>query len=282
MRIGFAKYEGLGNDFLLVDVQDPSAGALTPERVVALCDRHRGVGGDGVIVAGLLDGGPVMRVHNADGSVPEMCGNGIRCVALHLVRSGAVHGPSLQIDTDAGPHACRVNGNGRAASVEVRMRPPSLDPAHVPVTSERPLVDQEVDLDGSPLHITAVSMGNPHAVTFDDVGEGRLAFGPRLERDARFPKGVNVGFARLARQGGIDLHVWERGAGWTRACGTGACAAAVAAVETGRMARGTPIPVHLPGGTLTITVDAPGEPVRMDGPARHVFDGDVDLEGLDA
>ncbi|MFW6050699.1 MAG: diaminopimelate epimerase [Myxococcota bacterium] len=280
MRLAFAKYEGLGNDFLVVDADEPAAGALSAARAAALCDRHQGVGGDGVIVFGVREGRPFMRVHNADGSVPEMCGNGIRCVALHLVREGRVQARAFDIDTDAGPHHCTVLGSGPAAAVTVRMRPPSLEPRQVPVVADTPVVDAPIDVDGTSLRITAVSMGNPHAVTFDEVGERRLSLGPALEGDPRFPARTNVGFARLDREGGMTLHVWERGAGWTRACGTGACAAAVAAVETGRLERGQPIPVKLPGGTLTITAFGPGEPVQMDGPARHVFDGRVELEGL--
>jgi diaminopimelate epimerase len=277
MRLRFAKYEGLGNDFLLVAAGDPAALALTPSQVAGLCDRHRGVGADGVLVVGDRDGRPWMRVHNADGSVPQMCGNGIRCAALHAIASGGVQGPRFEVDTDAGPHLCHVEHQGGEASVEVVMRIPSLDPADVPVRADGPLIDGPVDVGGTRMRVTAVSMGNPHAVTFDDVGDTRRALGPALAKDPRFPEGVNVGFARLADGRSVVLHVWERGAGWTRACGTGACAAAVAAVETGRLPRGAAIPVRLPGGTLHITVGGPGEPVRMRGPARHVFDGEIDL-----
>lgn len=280
MRISFSKYEGLGNDFILVDADVPGAAELDPPTVVALCDRHLGIGADGVIVTGVREGRAFMRVHNADGSIPAMCGNGIRCVALHLVRTGKVAERVFVVDTDAGPHRCRLVGSGDRASVEVEMRVPTLDPAAVPVDAPAPLVDAPLTVGGESLRLTAVSMGNPHAVTFDDVGDRRLALGPALGRDPRFPEGVNVGFARLDRAGKVVLHVWERGAGWTRACGTGACAAAVAAVETGRMPRGQPQTIELPGGALTITVQAPGAPVRMDGPARHVFDGEVELGGV--
>jgi diaminopimelate epimerase len=167
-----------------------------------------------------------------------------------------------------------VDASGDEGLVEVTMRVPSLVAAEIPLRGEA-LIDATIDVAGRPLRGTAVSMGNPHFVTFDDVGESRLELGPRVGRDPRFPEGVNVGFARVDGPSAITLHVFERGAGWTRACGTGACAAAVAAVETGRAERNTPITVRLPGGTLTIVVGAPGEPVRMRGPARHVFDGET-------
>ncbi|MFW5875841.1 MAG: diaminopimelate epimerase [Myxococcota bacterium] len=279
MRLQFAKYEGLGNDFVLIDAESPSDVVLDGPQMVALCDRHLGVGADGVILTGVREGRPFMRVHNADGSTPEMCGNGIRCVALHLVRTGRVPERQFFIDTDAGPHHCKVVPSEETATVEVRMRPATLVPSEVPVLAEAPVVDAPMEFDGAEVRVTAVSMGNPHAVVFDDVGDRRRALGPRIETDPRFPARANVGFAHLDREGGLTLHVWERGAGWTRACGTGACAAAVAAVETGRIPRGEPIAVKLPGGTLTITVPAPGEPVRMDGPARHVFDGSMTLGG---
>ncbi len=279
MTLEFTKYQGTGNDFIVVERSvlgpDPSA-----ETVRRLCDRHRGVGADGILVVGEHEGRYAMRVLNADGSIPEMCGNGLRCVVAHLVRTGRVSGREIVVDTDAGPHACVVHGQDPDLEIEVTMRVPSLSPAEVPVRADAPLRDAAFDVDGRTLHLTTVSMGNPHAVTFDDVGEERTALGPRLERDPRFPVGVNVGFARIdsAR---IDLRVFERGAGWTQACGTGACAAAVAAVETGRASRGEPIAVTLPGGPLLITVGAEGEPVRMRGPARFVFAGRVELERLE-
>jgi diaminopimelate epimerase len=268
MTLRFAKYEGLGNDFLIVD-RTPDA--LPPETVQRLCDRHLGVGGDGVLFIG--GEGPTMRVVNADGSVPEMCGNGIRCVALHLVRSGRVKDSEFDVATDAGPHRCRVQQ--ASGLVEVTMRPASLRPEDLPLVSEGPMVDAPFRVGEVLLRVTAVSMGNPHAVTFDQVHAERRVIGPLVQGDSRFPQGVNVGFASPDGEGGLELHVLERGSGWTRACGTGACAAAVAAVETGRARRGEPLRVTLPGGPLTIRVGAADEPVLMTGPARHVFDGEI-------
>lgn len=281
MRHRFAKYEGLGNDFLVVE-QDSFA-PLTVGLAARLCDRHFGVGGDGVLVTGLREGRPFMQVLNADGSTPEMCGNGLRCVALYLVERGLVREPTFVIDTGAGPHQVTVRSSGAGSSaapamVDVQMRAASLDAGDVlrARAGER-FVDQPFDVDGRTLRVTTVSMGNPHAVLFDDVLSEAATLGPRIEKDGRFSAGANVGFARLRDAHNLDLTVWERGVGFTLACGTGACAAAVAAVESGRTARHQPLTVHLPGGPLTIVVGDHGKPITMSGPARHVFDGELEL-----
>ncbi|MEM1414979.1 MAG: diaminopimelate epimerase [Myxococcota bacterium] len=274
----FAKYEGLGNDFVLVDRRAAAEAGLTPDAaamVEALCDRHTGIGADGVLFVDRA--APAMVVRNADGSAAEMCGNGLRCVARYLA---AGSGPAPRtIGTDAGPHEVTLTDDG--VEVEVVMAVPSLEPAALPFTHAGPLVGGAFAIGDATLEATAVSMGNPHLVTFDDVGEARVVLGPAIGADPRFPEGVNVGFARMGPDA-LRLDVFERGSGWTRACGTGACAAAVAAVETGRWERGRPLPVDLPGGRLTLTVGAPGQPVRMRGPARHVFSGDVDPRALAA
>ncbi|MBX3250872.1 MAG: diaminopimelate epimerase [Myxococcales bacterium] len=296
MGLAFSKYEGLGNDFVLVDAA--AWGGRTPDDARAICDRHTGVGADGVLVVDADR--PSMHVINSDGSIAEMCGNGLRCVVWHLARRalglGARLGPGapsneapsrgrivddavLVVETGAGPHPSRlVSSEGRAAIVEVRMRAPSLSPRDLPLDASAPLVDAPF-LEGVPF--TAVSMGNPHLVTFAE-GLERLSLGPAVQRDPRLPEGANVGFARPATIEGRDgfvLDVLERGSGWTRACGTGACAAAVAAVVTNRAARHVPIPIRLPGGLLELTVGAEGEPVWMRGPARHVFDGELEALG---
>jgi diaminopimelate epimerase len=276
MRVAFAKYEGLGNDFVIVDELETPV-AIDAEIAARICDRHLGVGADGVLLVTVANGQARMRVINADGSVPEMCGNGIRCVALHLVRTGRALGEQVQIETDAGVHACRVVRGGTAGVVEVSMRAPSLAPADVPVVASAPVIDEPLQLGVQAVNVTCVSMGNPHAVTFAEVGEQRFVLGPQLQAHERFPRGVNVGFARVIAPQALELTVFERGAGWTRACGTGACAAAVAAVETGRAQRGLPIEVQLPGGALSIVVGRAGERLSMTGPARHVFDGTVEL-----
>ena len=275
MRYAFAKYEGLGNDFLVVEqARFPRVTAALAQR---LCDRHFGVGADGVLLTGLRDGRPFMEVVNADGSTPEMCGNGLRCVALYLVERELVRELAFEVSTDAGPHTVRVTRDREGATVEVQMRAASLRAADVLREGEGSFIDQPFTVDGRSFHVTTVSMGNPHAVLFDDVGGDMAQLGPRIEKDARFAAGANVGFARFRDRENLDLTVWERGVGFTLACGTGACAAAVAAVETGRAARGEPLHVHLPGGPLRILVGEHGEPISMTGPARAVFEGSLEL-----
>jgi diaminopimelate epimerase len=275
MALPFYKYEGLGNDFLIVEREALGGAQLSAERAIALCDRHRGVGGDGVLILDVES--PRMDVINSDGSVPEMCGNGIRCAALHLARRAGESALEVSIDTLAGPHACLVVNGVGAESVAVQMAPPSLMPRDIPLSSKEPWLDHPLAVGGQTLHLSGVSMGNPHAVTFDDVGDARFELGPAIQSDPHFPEGVNVGFVSELDGSSMRLDVLERGAGWTQACGTGACAAAIAAVETGRAQRQEPISVRLPGGTLMITVGAPGETVLMQGPARFVFLGETEI-----
>jgi len=218
-----------------------------------------------------------MRVHNADGSMAEMCGNGLRCVALWLYERGA--GDAFTLQTDAGTHACRVLAPGPNGEVEVAMRSAETSPESVPVHADAPLIDAEFELHGTALRVTAVSMGNPHVVLFDLAPEDVLRLGPLLTSDAHFPEGVNAGFV-TPKDGYFELRVHERGAGWTRACGTGACAAAYAAVISGRAERHTPIEIRLPGGRLTLEVGDEGAPILMRGAARHLFDGELERERL--
>jgi diaminopimelate epimerase len=275
MVLQFAKYEGLGNDFVVVE-----QARLTTEQARRLCDRHRGMGADGVLLIESPAANPRMRVINADGSTPEMCGNGLRCVALHLVRRGlAAAGSDFVVETDAGPHRCRVATAERLSAVEVSMRHASLVPNEIPVVADRPVLDEPFAIGGTEITLSCVSMGNPHAITFQDVSqEARAKLGPLLEKHERFPNAANIGFAQVLGPQSLSLAVWERGVGFTEACGTGACACAVAAVETGRARRDQPISVRLPGGVLEIGVGERGGRIRMSGPARHVFDGTVVLD----
>jgi diaminopimelate epimerase len=310
-RIPFVKVEGLGNDFVVVDLRPGRPGekaqaALDPAVVRAVCDRHFGVGADGILaILPGEQGDARMRVLNADGSEAEMCGNGIRCVAKVLYEDDSqLRRPVLNIDTGAGLLACSIHlgpGNGSAqpevTSVSVEMGVPRLLRAEIPMTGppgER-VLRAPVEIGGRSFAVTAVSMGNPHAVIFiDDPAASLLtlaeSFGPKLETSPLFPRRTNVEFARV-RQGAagaeIDLVVWERGCGITLACGTGACATAVAAALEGRVNAGGETPVHLPGGTLFITVrqNATGaassfESVLMRGPAARVFSSDIESAAL--
>jgi diaminopimelate epimerase len=299
-RLPFTKVEGLGNDFVVIDLrpgQPGAAGAAVaqdPAVVRAICDRHFGVGADGVLaILPGTDGDARMRVLNADGSEAEMCGNGIRCVAKVLYESDpALRRSPLRIDTGAGLLACAIDvgrgdaGDDEVRSVAVEMGRPRFTRDEIPLSpgGTDHVVRAVTELDGRRFQFTAVSMGNPHAVIFVDDPAADLralaeTYGPRLERHPMFPNRTNVEFARL-RGGEIDLVVWERGCGITLACGTGACATAVAAVVEERLAPGSEVPVHLPGGTLLITVAADHAGVRMRGPARIVFRSELDLPRL--
>lgn len=298
-RIRFAKLHGLGNDFLVVDVRgldaETAAALQAPETVKWLCDRQFGVGGDGVLaVRAGVSGGAIaqMRVLNADGSEAEMCGNGLRCVVKELwEREHGRGGERVVIDTGAGPLACGVSViDGVVDAVTVDMGRPRLMRGEIPMTgpADERAVDQPIAIpgDAGERRVTCVSMGNPHAVVFVDSAEEarRLAetVGPSLERHAWFPRRTNAEFAHVASRTEIDLVVWERGCGITLACGTGACATAVAACLGGRADPGTEIIVRLPGGPLAITVAADYSTVWMRGPVRRVFEGEIDLAALPA
>jgi diaminopimelate epimerase len=261
MALAFEKYEGLGNDFVVVasEREDEVSEALARE----ICDRRFGVGADGVLlVLPPRAAGAVarMRVLNADGSVPEMCGNGLRCAALHVARARNLRAGELLFDTDAGPRPCRIDDVSREGLVTVDMG--------VVRTAEEIVVE----VDGVAWPLALADAGNPHAITTRLADRPTIErVGPRIETHARFPAGTNVEFA-VYRAREVDLVVWERGCGVTHACGTGACATVAVGVARGVLPRETPISVHLPGGTLEVTIDAASRAI-MRGPARHVFSG---------
>jgi diaminopimelate epimerase len=302
----FVKVEGLGNDFLVVDLRpgkpaQAMAEVVTrPDVVRALCDRNFGVGGDGVLaILPGSEGDARMRVLNADGSEAEMCGNGIRCVAKVLYDTDpTLRRDVLRIDTGAGLLACKITTQSqRATSVTVEMGVPQLAARLIPVASDKPrLVRSPLRALDREFAFTAVSMGNPHAVIFGDgdavaLRELAKTYGPGIEKDPLFPRRTNVEFAAVRQNSGapeIDLVVWERGCGITLACGTGACATVVAACLENRVQPDREIPVHLPGGTLLITVRSgaagPDGPtfsgVDMRGPANIVFEAEVDPSAI--
>jgi diaminopimelate epimerase len=261
--VKFRKYEGLGNDFVVVDAGEESA--VSPERAVAICDRRFGVGADGVLLVlpPRKDGCDVrMKVLNADGSVPEMCGNGVRCVAVHVARERGLRQGTLRVDTDAGASDCNVEDASGEGVVTVDMGLIEV------------LGDRHVVVDDRRVLVTVADAGNPHAVLFGAFARGDVDhLGPRIATHPDFPRGTNVEFSHPGADG-IDLIVWERGVGITMACGTGACATAAVAVSKDLARRNTPIAVRLPGGRLDITIDDAGRAI-MRGPARFVFSGDV-------
>ncbi|KAJ8636892.1 hypothetical protein MRB53_011159 [Persea americana] len=258
----FVKYHGLGNDFILVDNRDSLEPRVTPEQAVKLCDRNFGVGADGVIFAmpGINGTDFSMRIFNSDGSEPEMCGNGVRCFARFIAELENLRGiHRFTVHTGAGLIVPEIQDDGKVR------------------------VDMELVVDGIPWNVTCVSMGNPHCITFEtkeskalQVDDLNLAeIGPKFEHHVMFPARTNTEFVQIFSRSHLKMRVWERGAGATLACGTGACAVVVAAVLEGRSER--KCTVELPGGPLEIEWREADNHVYMTGPAEVVFYGSVPL-----
>lgn len=286
-RLAFSKFEGLGNDFLVIDLRSygsaylPAVSALS-RLAPKLCDRRLGVGGDGLLlitVANQAKARAGMIVINADGSRPEMCGNGLRCVAHYLALGHSLQkSPSLQSDfwvhTDNGPLHCRVEGRGQElAQVQVAMGPAGFGAMQQPAAAPQ-------------REFVSVNMGNPHAIHWvgpdEDPEQLARRLGPGVETDSAYPDATNVEFVKDTPKA-LICWVWERGCGITHACGTGACATAAAAVRAGKRAPNEAILVRLPGGDLEIKVPADEQAsLQMRGPSRWVFDGQLNLqrEGL--
>jgi diaminopimelate epimerase len=284
--VDFQKYHGLGNDFILIDDRDKAVPSLTPSQAAQMCNRNFGIGADGVIFALKPPSDQFdfrMRIYNSDGSEPEMCGNGIRCMAQFLKDLGE-DASSYNIDTLAGNIVPVMNKDG---SITVDMGEPILDAIRVPTTltanaDSDSVVEQSYECNGKTWKISAVSMGNPHAVIFVDDLETSIDFnsdGPALERAAVFPAKTNVEFVQVISDNHVKMKVWERGAGPTLACGTGACALTVAAIRAGKIPRTTTnqnnVRVTLPGGDLFIEWRESDNKVYMTGPATFAFAGKV-------
>ena len=275
----FWKYHGLGNDFILIDGINADV-EVDAERCKLVCDRNYGVGADGVVF--LLPGDKTdvsMRVINADGSEAEMCGNGIRCLAKHAFDSKIVSKEEFTISTLSGVKTAKVFLDaGEAVTVMIDMGAPILDGRSIPVDYDGKFIDLPFALDGFKIKGNAISMGNPHFVTFSDLSDKEIGqLGPILEGHPFFPRRTNVEFCRM-KEGDIHIKVYERGAGWTLACGTGACASATAAALNGLVPFNEPVGVRLPGGWLKITVDKDLNYVHMEGPATLVYEGNIKEE----
>jgi len=281
MAVEFTKYHGLGNDFILIDNRAKSEPIITPEQAVQLCDRHFGIGADGVIFAlpGQDGTNYTMRIFNSDGSEPEMCGNGIRCLARFIADLEGNTTADLQyrIHTLAGVITPQLMSDGR---VKVDMGMPRLLASEIPTTlcpSEEKVISQPIEVAGKSWDVTCVSMGNPHCITFvKDVAEIPLEIiGPKFEHHSVFPQRTNTEFIEVVRPDYLKMRVWERGAGITLACGTGACASVVAGVLSGKSDRSCT--VELPGGCLEIEWSKLDQRVYMTGPAVQVFTGKINL-----
>ena len=272
----FSKMHGAGNDFVMVDAREESS-ADWNRLAVDVCDRHFGVGADGLI---LIDGGRQrgyeMTIYNPDGSVAEMCGNGIRCFARFLHERGEIGDEKIEVLTGAGPRWIRVvEASPDGYRVTAGMGVPDFDPATIPVDLPvARVVDRAIAVEGSEIEITALSMGNPHAVTFvDDVEAIDLeSIGPKVEHHPAFPHRVNFEICQVRAPDSLRMRVWERGAGITLACGSGASATVAAAVVTGRATPG-PIELHVDGGILDMEWGGEGDEVIMTGSADRVFEG---------
>lgn len=280
MALRFTKMHGLGNDYVYVNA---FAQPVSDARALArkLADRNRGVGGDGLILIAppsATDLADVrMEMYNADGSRAQMCGNGIRCVAKYAYERGLARVNPMRVQSDAGVHHLdlTLDERGRVTRVRVDMGAPVLEARRIPVAvGQERVIDMALPLEARILQVTCVSMGNPHAVIYtEQVAAVPLReWGSKLERHPLFPERINVHFVQVLRPDKVKMVTWERGAGPTQACGTGASAVCVAGVLTRRSQRA--ITAQLPGGELSLEWDEPSNHVFMTGPATEVFDGE--------
>ncbi len=273
MALRFSKMHGAGNDFVVLDLRH---GRTAPDAAMAraLGDRHTGVGFDQLLTiedSGVPDCAARYRVWNQDGSTAQQCGNGARCVAAWLLRDGAARPPLFRLDSPAGVIEVECLADGRFA---LQLGVPEFRPAQIPFKSECQQAEYVANIAGQPLRFGAVAMGNPHALlVVDDITAAPVAqLGAALQASGLFPEGVNVGFAQIIARDQFRLRVYERGAGETLACGSGACAALVILLRQGRIDHSAQ--VELPGGMLEIAWPADDAPVRMTGPAAFVFEGE--------
>ncbi|HWD30851.1 diaminopimelate epimerase [Pseudomonas caricapapayae] len=276
MLLRFTKMHGLGNDFMVLDLVSQHAHIL-PKHAKQWGDRHTGIGFDQLLIVEAPSSPEVdfrYRIFNADGSEVEQCGNGARCFARFVLDKRLTTKKRIRVETKGGIIELDVRNDGQIC---VDMGPPRLVPADIPFDAPAQALSYPLEVAGQQVELAAVSMGNPHAVLrVNDINSAPVhELGPQIEHHPRFPQRVNVGFIQVIDRHRAQLRVWERGAGETQACGTGACAAAVAAISQGWM--DSPLLIDLPGGRLSIEWGGPGKPVLMTGPAVRVFEGQVRL-----
>ena len=280
MRLEFTKMHGLGNDFVVIDLVSQHI-ALTPDQIRQLADRHFGIGCDQLLIVeppGRPDVDFRYRIFNADGSEVQQCGNGARCFARFVRERRLTQKDVLRVETASGVIELRID---ESHWVTVDMGAPRFAPAQIPFVADAEALTYPVEAVGKTVTLSTVNMGNPHCVIeVESAATAPVAtLGPALETHPRFPERVNVGFMQVVDRHHIRLRVFERGAGETLACGTGACAAAVAGIRLGRL--DSPVHVTLPGGELEISWAGPGQSVIMRGPTARVFDGIIRLAGLE-
>lgn len=275
MRLKFTKMQGLGNDFVVIDAVNQSV-CLSPAQRRLLADRHFGVGCDQILlVEGAVgDADFRYRIYNADGGEVEQCGNGARCFVRYVHDRGMTQKNEIRVETSGGLIIPRLEANGE---VSVNMGMPKFEPQQIPFIAEKRAMTYSIDISGRQVEISAVSLGNPHAVQLvEDVdGAPVITEGALIESHPSFPKRVNAGYMQVVDRTHIRLRVYERGAGETLACGTGACAAVVIGIERGLLQ--STVQVNMRGGELTVRWEGEGQPVWMTGPAVTVFDGEIEL-----
>lgn len=282
----FTKMQGLGNDYVYVNcLRETIKNPAEVSKFVS--DRHFGIGSDGLIMicpSKVADF--EMQMYNADGSRGEMCGNGIRCVAKYVYDYGLTDKTSISVETLGGIKYLDLTvEDGKVSLVKVDMGSPRLAPSQIPIVPENPedtrIIDAPLEVEGKTYYMTGVSMGNPHTVVYvDDVkGLDLVKIGPSFENHKRFPERINTEFAHVLDRKTVEMRVWERGSGETLACGTGACAVAVASILNGLTENR--VTVKLLGGDLLIEWDKEADKVYMTGPAKVVFDGEIDLTDID-
>jgi len=283
MRLRFTKMQGAGNDFVVLDGITQHV-ELAPDQLRRLADRRFGIGADQILLVERPQGAGVdfrYRIFNADGGEVEQCGNGARCFVRFVHDRGLTHKRAIRVETLGGIIEPRLEDDGR---VTVDMGVPAFEPSRVPFDAEGLVARAEqsdrlwpLEIGGRTIEFSVLSMGNPHAVqVVDDIEQAPLARdGPLIEHHRRFPRRVNAGFMQVLGRRAIRLRVWERGAGETLACGSGACAAAVAGILRGAL--DSPVTVHARGGELRIAWAGAGRAVLMSGPAQTVFEGEIEL-----
>lgn len=273
----FTKMHGIGNDYVYVNGFEEKV-ENKPEVAKMVSDRHFGIGSDGIIFINPSDKADFeMEMYNSDGSRAEMCGNGIRCVAKYVYDFGLTNKEKISIDTLAGVKYLDLKvENGKVSEITVDMGEPELIAKNIPIISENEkVISEDITVDGKTYQITGVSMGNPHAIVYyDGIQDMKIEeIGPKFECHERFPRRINTEFVEVIDRSHVSMRVWERGAGETLACGTGACAVAVACVLNGLTE--TEVRVTLLGGDLTIRWDKESNHVFMTGPAETVYTGEI-------
>lgn len=282
MKLKFTKMHGIGNDFVVIDAISQTV-ALTATQIQQIADRHFGVGCDQLLLverATLSDADFRYRIFNADGGEVEQCGNGARCFVRFVHDKGLTLKTEICVETASGIITLKLENNGQ---VTVNMGEPHFAPQDIPFIADETELSYAIDIADARIKISALSMGNPHAVQIvDNVDTAPVALrGPLIESHSRFPRRVNAGFMQIVDTHHIRLRVFERGSGETLACGTGACAAAIAGIRLGLLQ--SPVKVSMRGGELSITwagdshLDKTNAPVRMTGPATTVFEGEIEI-----